>query len=353
MSVASRNPFSLLAEEETPPSAPANTKPTAASAAPASKPQQKKTGPASRGGGYYRRGGAPKPPATKDEEAVAEETGRFDRAENRPDRGRGGRGGRGRGSGRGRGGAGGGESRGRQYDRHSQTGLTDSDKKITNSWGGTTNELAHEDLGRADAVADAAATPAEGDAAAWGAPDASAAEWAVPAGEEASGQATEAAPAQERRPPRQEEEEDNTLTLDEYLAKKANDGLAALVPKLDAGRSTNDGNTELWKDAIRLSKEEDEETYFAGKTKAPPKPRTKKEEKVHIEIDARFPPPVRGGGRGGRGGDRGDRGGRGGDRGNGGGRGARREGGDRRGGGPGASRRDVDLDDQAAFPSLA
>ncbi|KDQ16354.1 hypothetical protein BOTBODRAFT_186692 [Botryobasidium botryosum FD-172 SS1] len=348
--VASKNPFDILAQEETPPSAPATTKPTAAATPAAAKAaQQKKSGPASRSGGYYNRGGAPKA-TTRDEEPVAEDTGRFDRTENRPDRGRGGRSGRGRGAGRGRGGGGGGgggEYRGRQYDKHSQTGLTDSDKKISNSWGGPGNEFAHENQARADAAADAAAAPAEGDASAWEV-GASAGEWGTPAaGEEAAAQTGGAAPAQERtRPPRQEEEEDNTLTLDEYLAKKANDGLASLVPKLEGTRATNDGNDELWKDAIKISKEEEEETYFAGKTKAPPKPRAKKEEKVHIEINARFPPPERGG-RGGRGGDRG---GRGGDRGNGAGRGARR---DNNGPRSGAPRRDVDLDDQSAFPSLA
>lgn len=85
-------------------------------------------------------------------------------------------------------------------------------------------------------------------------------------------------------------------------------------------------------------------------TKNAPKARsTKKEEKVYIEIDARFERPDRGGrgrGRGGdRGGDRGDR--RGGPRG---GRGGPRGGAARQNGGAPTT---VDVDDQTAFPSLS
>lgn len=88
-------------------------------------------------------------------------------------------------------------------------------------------------------------------------------------------------------------------------------------------------------------------------TKAAPKAKAKKEEKVFIAIDA--PPAQREGGRGrggrgGRGGDRGGRG-RGGDRG--GDRGGRGRGGDRNSAprrGPAAN---VDVDDVSAFPSLS
>ena len=84
-------------------------------------------------------------------------------------------------------------------------------------------------------------------------------------------------------------------------------------------------------------------TDLAPKSKSAPKARPKKEEKVYLEIEARFDRPERGG----RGRGRGDRGDRGGDRGRG-GRGGRglKDGGRQNGA---AS---INVDDQAAFPSL-
>lgn len=81
---------------------------------------------------------------------------------------------------------------------------------------------------------------------------------------------------------------------------------------------------------------------FDVQPKSAPKARTKKEEKVYIEIDTRFDRPERPGrgGRGGRGGDRGR-----GDRpprGRGGARGGRANGG-----------QVVNVDDEKAFPSLS
>lgn len=69
------------------------------------------------------------------------------------------------------------------------------------------------------------------------------------------------------------------------------------------------------------------------------KPRAKKEEKVFLEIDARFERPQRGG-RGGRGGDRPPRGTR--------GRGGRGRGANGNNAAPA-----LELDDQNAFPSLS
>lgn len=80
-------------------------------------------------------------------------------------------------------------------------------------------------------------------------------------------------------------------------------------------------------------------------SKAAPKARAKKEDKVFLEIDARFERPDRGGrGRGGRGGggDRGDRG-----------RGSRGRGAPRGGRQNGPSTPAVNVDDQTAFPSLS
>jgi len=152
-----------------------------------------------------------------------------------------------------------------------------------------------------------------------------------------------------------EEEIDNTLTLDEYLAKKTDSALSNLVGELGP-RVANEGATDdLFKGAQKLVKGEEEEAYFAGKGKAAPKIRAKKEEKVMIEIDGQFSDSrdrdrgPRGRGRGG--GFRGDRGGdrdrdRGSFRGGGGrGRGGR--------GGFGNRNAGVDVADESAFPTLA
>jgi len=231
------------------------------------------------------------------------------------------------------------------------TGRTDTEKRINSGWGAEEGnaELAAEESGAADATADVKATPEETNE--WGAPpteswDAPAADsWAAPPADGA-----EAPKDGEERPERrqrEEEEEDNTITFAEYLAnKKASEA----VPGKPEGRAANEGaDSSLWKDTIQLQRDEDEDTYFVGKTKAAPKARAKKEEKVTIEIDARFPPVERGG-RGGRGGDRGDRGGRGrGDRGS---RGGFRGRGDApRSGGRGNTA--VDVSDESAFPSLS
>lgn len=314
----------------------------------------------SRSGRYYKRGGAPT--AEKDADGFTSpnpnDTGaRFDRTEGRPDRGRG--------RGRGRGGRGGGDRppRGRVHDKESQTGKVDTEKTINQGWGAETSELNAEISGEADAQAAAVEAAADG----WGAPAADASAWDAPASEAAPAAAGEATPEAgkegkeggRRRRDEEEEEEDNTLTYEEYLAKQKADASSA-VPKLEGTRTV--GETE-WKDAVQLLREESEDVYFAGKAKAAPKAKPKKEEKVYIQIDA--PPPQRGGGdrgrgaRGGRGGDRGGRG-RGGDR------GGRGRGGDRaprggdswgnsnsNGGGRRGTTANVDVDDQSAFPSLA
>ncbi|KII93514.1 hypothetical protein PLICRDRAFT_171257 [Plicaturopsis crispa FD-325 SS-3] len=346
MSVATKNPFALLdAEDSSRPSTPAvapkaNATPAAAPAPAARGGAQKpRGGPASRGGRYYARGGKA---GAADDVAAADAPAEGNRKFEGEGRGRG-RGGRGRGGARG---AGGGGGRGRPFDRQSQTGKTDSDKKLHNGWGGEdpVQELQAEVAAETDANAEAAAP--DGDA--WGAPaGGDSAAWAAPAGD-----ADAAAPAAEDgekrgRREREPEEEDNTLTLEQYLAQKKDE---SVVPKLEA-RKANEG-AEDWKDVTPLAKGAEAE-YFAGKAKSAPKPRVKKEEKVFLEIDAHFERPSRGPPRGGRGGERGgrggDRGGRGtrGDRGAGRGRGAPRG----RAGNNGAA--NVNVDDETAFPSLS
>lgn len=259
---------------------------------------------------------------------------------------------------------------------------SDSEKKVSQGWGADEGEaeLKAETAGEGDAAADALNTSA--DASGWGAPAADAGDWDAPAASGADEWAvptTEATPAAEEEKPaegrrgrdREPEEEDNTLTLDEYLKQQKEKELAA-IPKLEP-RKANEGDDSIWKDAVLVSKkDEDESAYFVGgkvrlllsahmaskltslplKAKsAAPKARTKKEEKVYIEIDARFERPARGG-RGGRGGERG--GDRGGDRGRGRGRGGGRGRAYGNGGANGlGGAPTVELNDQSAFPSLS
>ncbi|ESK87871.1 hypothetical protein Moror_15278 [Moniliophthora roreri MCA 2997] len=324
-SVASKNPFALLDEgddgEISSPPAPAPKKTTAPSAPTPStnKDNQKaRTGPASRGGKYYQRGGA----RSRDQSGNPNQNGVEDPdAAPRKFEGRG----------RGRGGGGRGAPRGgrRPFDRHSATGKTDSDKKIHQGWGGDdgNTELQAEAAASKDAAAEGAATGGE-----WGADGATNADaWAAPADAPADGDKPAGEEGSGSRPPRKEEEEDNTLTLDQYLAQQKEKDAVVPKPELRKVEGADFG------DAVALQKGGEDEAYFVGKTKTVPKARAKKEEKVYLEIDARFDRPGRGG-RGGRG-DRG-RGGRGGGRG-----GNRNSRGD--------SAPTFNVDDEAAFPSLS
>jgi len=316
MSVASRNPFALL-DDESPSVAPQKSAPAPAPAAATKDAQKPRNTPASRGGKYYNRGGGGKPLASRDNNAGGiEEPVEGQKKFDGPPRGRG----RGRGARGGAGGRGGDRpSRGRQHDRRSQTGIVESEKQTHQSWGGDdgVQELQIEEQAVTDAAVEAAEPTAD---------------------EPADGEARQDRPPRREREP---EEEDNTLTLDQYLAqKKEND----VIPKLAGTRQANDGaEDDAWKNTVQLQKSEEEEAYFVGKTKATPKSRAKKEEKVYLEIDARFERPSRGrGGPGDRGGER--RGARGGGRG---GRGANR------GAANGRNAAAVDVGDESAFPSLS
>ncbi|PIL32006.1 hypothetical protein GSI_06710 [Ganoderma sinense ZZ0214-1] len=324
MSVASRNPFALLDEDASRPASPspaAATKQAAPAPAPTRGTQKPRGGPASRGGRYYQRGGKSAPRDKENAEAPEDASGEPRKRAEGEVRGRG----RGRGRGdRGRGG------RGRQFDRHSATGKTDSDKKVHQGWGGDegNSELKAEAGGATDAAAETTEWDAPNDASGWDA-----------APVEGAATTTEGAPAGEKaeaRKPREPEEEDNTLTLDEYRKKQ---GGLDIVPKLE-GRKVDDS---AFKGAVVVTKkDEDEAAYFVGKSKpAVPKAKAKKEEKVFIEIDARFERPARGGrGRGGdRGGERGARG--------------RARGAPRGRGANGPTATTLNVDDEKAFPSLA
>ncbi|KAF8168058.1 hypothetical protein B0H34DRAFT_43580 [Crassisporium funariophilum] len=355
MSVVSKNPFALLdgtfsshsssnlpnqhlhTDDSSAP-APAVQKEAPAPVAPqpARGVPKSRGGPAARGGKYYARGGKPQAaPAGEEPVAAADGQRKFEGArEGGRGRGRGGRGGAG--GDRGDRGARGG--RGRPFDRHSQTGKTDSDKKIHQSWGGDdgNTEFKTEQAATVDAAVEGGSEwPTDGAPAAadWaGNADAPADAWAAPAADPAApaaeGNKPEGRPRREREP----EEEDNTLTLEQYQAQQKEKDSA--VPKLEATRQANEGaDGDLWKGAVALAKNEEEDAYFVGKSKAAPKARAKKDEKVYLEIEARFERPNRDS-RPNRGGDRG------GDRGRGGARGGR----------PGPA---VNVDDQTAFPSLS
>lgn len=354
MSVATRNPFAILDAEDA-------SRPSSPTPAPAKDPQpvaaardlnKSKGGPAARGGKYYQRGGgtrsAPRDSGgNQNQNGIEEPIGKkFE--------------GRGRGRGNTRGGrGGGGGGRGRPFDKHSQTGKIDSDKKIHQSWGGDdgNTELKTEQAATFDAAAEGASAVNEwsadttGGGDTWGSGGGEpgvADAWTAPPDSTADAGATgDVAPADgdrtdRRRKEREPEEEDNTLTLDQYLAQQK-EKEASLVPKLEGTRKANDG-AESWKDVVPLQKD-GEDAYFVGKGKTTPKARAKKEEKVFLEIDARFERPARGPPRGGRGFERGSRGG-----------GGRGRGGDRptrgRTGGESATPT-VDVDDQTAFPSLS
>jgi len=363
MSVATKNPFAILDDDQV--SESSQPEPAQADVPPLPSSnrsnQKSRGGPAARGGKYYARGGKSSSPADEPAAAAAavdDSQKKFEGA--RDGRGRGGRGGRGRG----------GESRGgrRPFDRHSQTGKTDSEKKVHQSWGGDdgNTELNVEQAATVDAAVEssndwttAAAVDPAADWAGTGAADASADPWGATTTTAVDdwGASSDPVPAPagdsgkpEGRPRREPEEEDNTLTLSQYLAQQKEKENESGIPKLENTRKANEGaSDDLWKDAVPLAKNEEEDAYFVGKSKSAPKARAKKEDKVYLEIDARFERPDRGGrrdGRGDRGGDRGDRGrnfrGRGNPRG-----GPRGGAGGRQNGGTIAN-----VDDQAAFPSL-
>lgn len=151
---------------------------------------------------------------------------------------------------------------------------SDSDKKVHNSWGG--------DDGEAERKTEEAAT---NDAAAEDANAAGPNDWAAPSGDAGAGTDTWDSPPNDtpadgaekpqtgdRRERRgdKEEEEDNTLTLDQYLAQQREKD-NALVPKLEVRKPNEGAEDDLFKDAAPLKKDEEAE-YFAGKVRFIPLP---------------------------------------------------------------------------------
>ncbi|GAA94831.1 uncharacterized protein L969DRAFT_20209 [Mixia osmundae IAM 14324] len=243
------------------------------------------------------------------------------------------RGGRGRG-GRGRGG------RGKPFDRHSNTGITDSAKQEHQGWGGDDGkrELEAENAGALDAV-----NAADGANAQPNAEDHSQRETLI----DQSNVADPKGPVSADAAPKVEEEVDNSKTYDEYLAEKAGKTLGFELPK---ARQANEGSDDSqWKDAKVAERKAliDDHEYFGAKEQKA-RQRKQKEGKTFLDVDLRHA-PVDSGNRGGDRG-RGARGGRGrGARGAPRGRGAE-NGTSSRGGRGGA--RSVNTEDATAFPSL-
>ena len=167
------------------------------------------------------------------------------------------------------------------------THTSDSDKKVHQGWGGNdgNDEFNTEQAATVDATVESnndwstgpavtAADPAA-DWAGTGTTDASADPWGATATTAADdwGTSSDPAPAAaadsgkpEGRPrrDREPEEEDNTLTLSQYLAQQKEKESA--IPKLENTRKANEGaSDDLWKDAVPLSKNEEEDAYFVGK----------------------------------------------------------------------------------------
>jgi len=352
--MASRNPFALLAgeggddsdyEQQTlqKQSKPASSAAPAAAAGGSVKPAQRRTVP----------GQASTRPQkeTRELPAAADAPG-FEGERGRDDRGtgfqRGGRGGRGRGergSGRGRGAGG---ARTARPDRRSATGITDSDKKEHQGWGGDDGkrELEAENAAEGDAAAEKAA-----------AVDGEAAPAADAEGDAANGDKKAEAPA--AAPAAPVEEEDNSKSYEEYLAERKAAGRGILENLTGAsGRKANEGSDDSqWKDGVLLEKTEGD-AYFEGKQKEKNVKQKQRKEKNLLEVEFAAPPRTDSGrGEGGRGRGRGERGtgrgGRGGDRGSGRGRGAPRGGNASAPRGGRGAANGVNVDDSAAFPSLS
>ncbi|CAG8480354.1 924_t:CDS:2 [Diversispora eburnea] len=222
---------------------------------------------------------------------------------------------------RGRGGGRGGR-RGREHDRHSSTGRFDSDKKETQAWGnpstswenneqtestvpdpnvtsswggnGTTENSGDATEAKSGWNADNETTTKSG----WDAPDESPtsleaavgggeivppADWEESKGEQPAWEAKEDETANEEPAPIVEEE---VKTFDEYLAEKAQKSLDISLPEV---RRANEGaDDSQWKDAVPLEKDDEEDMLFAGKEHSTRLKSKKSKAKNYLEIEQTF-----------------------------------------------------------------
>lgn len=143
---------------------------------------------------------------------------------------------------------------------------SDTDKKVNQGWGANEGnaEFSVEEQAAADVVQDTSGWGADLDAGAppagdgWGTTD--------DVGADVKADTSAAAPANgtagESRRANREEEEDNSLTLDEYLAQKNKQA----VPKLESVRKANEGADEsLWTDVVPINKQKEDDNYYIGK----------------------------------------------------------------------------------------
>ncbi|RKP25695.1 hypothetical protein SYNPS1DRAFT_22392, partial [Syncephalis pseudoplumigaleata] len=135
-----------------------------------------------------------------------------------------------------------GGGRGREFDRHSATGLTDSNKKIEQGWGHTGADYSEADK--------AAAKNTE--------------------------EVIEEVPAEEQEPA--------TKTLDEYLSERTE---KLKLAGIDVPEARKVETVEQWKNTRVLKPEEDH--FFVGKAQSTTqKQKKKKQTKVVVEIEQRF-----------------------------------------------------------------
>ncbi|KAJ1647474.1 hypothetical protein J3B02_001990 [Coemansia erecta] len=180
--------------------------------------------------------------------------------------------------------------RGRQFDRHSGTGLVDSEKKEKQGWLGDEKALVEDD---AKAAKEAKKDLEEG------------------------GAATAAA---------EEEPEEAVKTFEDYLKERETSALEGERSLRKANEGAVDKNQ--LKGAVPLKREEVD--FFAPVIGQKSRKQRERKEKAFVDIEQRFEDqPRRGAFRGGRGGHRGDR----------------------RGNGSGRQNR-VNINDERAFPSL-
>ena len=163
--------------------------------------------------------------------------------------------------------------------------LSDTQKKVHQGWGGDRGDTEYKDetQGAADASKESkdsgdawgtgggatggwdsgAPATTEGEADPWGAP-ATADNAEVGWGDDGAKEGDAKSPDGEGKPKKRydEEEDDNKMTFDEYVKKKAP---IETVPKLELRKVDHDA----FKDAVALKKDADTNNYFVGKVRHP------------------------------------------------------------------------------------
>ncbi|KAK9448745.1 uncharacterized protein V1518DRAFT_418085 [Limtongia smithiae] len=302
MSVASSNPFSLLADDIEDPDVPA---PAAAAVPPApAKEATTKQSTSSKKIDAAPKSARPENARTRPPRNNASEDAFRDKnagraanrsrappaegaSSDRPRRGRGPR-------------EGGAPSGRRQFDRHSGA-VPDSNKQVAESWGSAATEQKDEQF----------------------ATDFAAAEVAAPGDALASGDAVAAAAASSDAAPLAEEL-DNSKTYEEYL-QELEAKSAELGPKLPIRKANEGEDPSSWGSVLQAKSEVAESDFISLKPKKETKQKATKKEKTTLDFEPTFTPPPsaasssrrggrgdrsdRGPGRGGRGGSRGGRGG--------------------------------------------